>query len=76
MNGDVSFQVLAHHPDGEEFVLFRIDYGTSDDYNNSYVLTEGDIITFDNAVVGFHGSLMIFNMKLIYTNGAWAVYNG
>lgn len=76
VNGDVSFQVLAHHPDGEEFVLFRIDYGTSDDYNNSYVLTEGDIITFDNAVVGFHGSLMIFNMKLIYTNGAWAVYNG
>lgn len=55
VNGAVSFQVLAHHPGEAEFVLFRIDYGTSDDYNNSYVLTEGDIITFDNAVVDFHG---------------------
>ena len=76
VHGDVSFQVLAHHPDGREFVAFRIDYGTSEDSSHSYALTEGDIITFDNAIVDYHGGVIRLNMKLIYKNGAWAVYNG
>ena len=76
VHGDVSFQVLAHHPDGREFVAFRIDYGTSEDSSHSYALTEGDIITFDNAIVDYRGGVIRLNMKLIYQNGAWAVYNG
>ena len=76
VHGDVSFQVLAHHPDGREFVAFRIDYGTSEDSSHSYALTEGDIITFDNAIVDYHGGVIRLNMKLIYQNGKWAVYNG
>ena len=76
VNGDVSFQVLAHHPDGREFVAFRIDYGTSEDSSHSYALTEGDIITFDNAIVDYCGGVIRLSMKLIYKNGAWAVYNG
>ena len=76
VHGDVSFQVLAHHPDGREFVAFRIDYGTSEDSSHSYALTEGDIITFDNAIVDYRGGVIRLNMKLIYKNGAWAVYNG
>ena len=76
VHGDVSFQVLAHHPDGREFVAFRIDYGTSEDSSHSYALTEGDIITFDNAIVDYHGGVIRLNMKLIYKNGAWAVYKG
>ena len=76
VHGDVSFQVLAHHPDKREFVAFRIDYGTSEDSSHSYALTEGDIITFDNAIADYRGGVIRLNMKLIYKNGAWAVYNG
>ena len=76
VHGDVSFQVLAHHPDGREFVAFRIDYGTAEDKEHNYTLTEGDIITFDNAIVDYRGGVIRLNMKLIYQNGAWAVYNG
>ena len=76
VHGDVSFQVLAHHPGGREFVAFRIDYGTSEDSSHSYALTEGDIITFDNAIATYRGGVIRLNTKLIYKNGAWAVYNG
>ncbi len=76
VNGNVSFQVLAHHPDGKEVVAFRIDYGTSEDSSHSYVLTEGEIITFSNSIVAYRGRLIRLNMQLIYQNGAWAVYNG
>ena len=76
VHDDVSFQVLAHHPDGREFVAFRIDYGTSEDSSHSYALTEGEIITFDNAIATYRGGVIRLNMKLIYKNGAWAVYNG
>ncbi len=76
VHDDVSFQVLAHHPDGREFVAFRIDYGTAEDKEHNYTLTEGDIITFDNAIVDYHGGVIRLNMKLIYQNGKWAVYNG
>lgn len=76
VHGDVLFQVLAHHPGGREFVAFRIDYGTAEDKEHNYTLTEGDIITFDNAIVDYRGGVIRLNMKLIYQNGAWAVYNG
>ena len=76
VNGNVSFQVLAHHPDGKEVVAFRIDYGTSEDSSHSYVLTEGEIITFSNSIVAYRGRMIRLNMQLIYKNGAWAVYNG
>ena len=76
VNGNVSFQVLAHHPDGKEVVAFRIDYGTSEDSSHSYVLTEGEIITFSNSIVAYRGRMIRLNMQLIYQNGAWAVYNG
>ena len=76
VNGNVSFQVLAHHPDGKEVVAFRIDYGTSEDSSHSYVLTEGEIITFSNSIVAYRGRLIRLNMQLIYQKGAWAVYNG
>ena len=75
VNGNVSFQVLAHHPDGKEVVAFRIDYGTSEDSSHSYVLTEGEIITFSNSIVAYRGRMIRLNMQLIYQNGAWAVYN-
>lgn len=76
VNDAVSFQIYAHHPDGREFVAFRIDYGTADDKVHNYTLTEGDIITFDNAIADYRGGVIRLNMKLIYKNGAWAVYNG
>ena len=76
VNGNVSFQVLAHHPDGKEVVAFRIDYGTREDSSHSYVLTEGEIITFSNSIVAYRGRMIRLNMQLIYKNGAWAVYNG
>ena len=76
VNGNVSFQVLAHHPDGKEVVAFRIDYGTSEDSSHSYVLTEGEIITFSNSIVAYRGRMIRLNMQLIYQNGVWAVYNG
>ena len=78
VNGDVSFRVYAHHSGDANVstVLFRIDYGTADDGEHNYTLTEGDIITFDNAVADYHGGVIRLNMKLIYQNGAWAVYNG
>ena len=76
VNGNVSFQVLAHHPDGKEVVAFRIDYGTSEDSSHSYVLTEGEIITFSNSIVAYRGRMIRLNMQLIYQKGAWAVYNG
>ena len=76
VNGNVSFQVLAHHPDGKEVVAFRIDYGTSEYSSHSYVLTEGEIITFSNSIVAYRGRMIRLNMQLIYQNGAWAVYNG
>ena len=75
VNGNVSFQVLAHHSDGKEVVAFRIDYGTSEDSSHSYVLTEGEIITFSNSIVAYRGRMIRLNMQLIYQNGAWAVYN-
>ena len=75
VNGNVSFQVLAHHLDGKEVVAFRIDYGTSEDSSHSYVLTEGEIITFSNSIVAYRGRMIRLNMQLIYQNGAWAVYN-
>ena len=78
INDKVSFQIYAHHTGDVNVttVLFRIDYGTADDKNHNYTLTEGDIITFDNAIADYRGSVIRLNMKLIYKNGAWAVYNG
>ena len=78
VNDKVSFQIYAHHTGDVNVttVLFRIDYGTADDKNHNYTLTEGDIITFDNAIAVYRGGVIRLNMKLIYKNGAWAVYNG
>lgn len=78
INDKVSFQIYAHHTGDVNVttVLFRIDYGTADDKNHNYTLTEGDIITFDNAIAVYRGSVIRLNMKLIYQNGKWAVYNG
>lgn len=78
VNDKVSFQIYAHHTGDVNVttVLFRIDYGTADDKVHNYTLTEGDIITFDNAIATYRGGVIRLNMKLIYQNGAWAVYNG
>ena len=67
VSGDISFGGLIHHPDGQSVLALRVDYTAQ----------EGEIITFNNSFAEYYGKIIeLDGVKLIYKNGAWAVYNG
>ena len=67
VSGDISFSGLMHHPDGQFVLALRVDYTAQ----------EGEIITFNNSFAEYYGKFFLLDgVKLIYQNGAWAVYNG
>lgn len=67
VSGNISCNMLAHHPGELEVLAFRIDYQAQ----------EGEIITFNNSVAEYYGKMFLLDgLQLIYQKGAWAVYNG
>ncbi len=67
VSGNISCNMLAHHPDELEVLAFRIDYQAQ----------EGEIITFNNSVAKYYGKMFLLDgLQLIYQKGKWAVYNG